>query len=429
MLNNIDHIRWEDDQNNICVYTKNDILQKHILLLQFKKIKNVLYSNNYHIYYDQSYINYNKQDITHLLQNDFERISLNHVNIPTNPKFLFLSLYVNPSFVVKMGVHCNRYKWTLHKGNIITNDKYLNISNNILVISNDKCKWEINNGLIKNVSNNMYISCDIHYNITLCQDKKDAIPFYIKNNSIYYLKPKLRVEYEMVNCKNYINVSDIYKIKHNQGINIGVILAAGTSTRFNYKVPKQLYKINGIPIIMYSINAMINLLNKIIIVTNSTCYDQIYNLIKDNDKVTVLINDENCRLESINVAINHVKKDNIKNIIIHDAARPYITEECISKLLSSCESSLYAQYYMKLVNGLFNKETNKMVNRDDYVEICTPIVANFELFYFIFMNYICKEKRIVYEHIPILTILGIKYDLIEGSYENLKKITYFNDIL
>ena len=86
---------------------------------------------------------------------------------------------------------------------------------------------------------------------------------------------------------------------------------------------------------------------------------------------------------------------------------------------------------MKLVNGLAKKEfiNIEMVDRDDYIEICTPIAANFNLFYFIFINYINKSNRIVYEHIPILDILKIKYNLIMGSYTYLRKITHFDDII
>ena len=49
---------------------------------------------------------------------------------------------------------------------------------------------------------------------------------------------------------------------------IGIILAAGTSTRFNSDIAKQLYFINNKPIIEYSIDNMIQLVDRIIIVKN-----------------------------------------------------------------------------------------------------------------------------------------------------------------
>ena len=58
-------------------------------------------------------------------------------------------------------------------------------------------------------------------------------------------------------------------------MNVGIILSAGTSSRFKNKLKqfKQLFCINEIPVLQYSITTMVNTLDKIIIVTNSKCYN------------------------------------------------------------------------------------------------------------------------------------------------------------
>jgi 2-C-methyl-D-erythritol 4-phosphate cytidylyltransferase len=66
-------------------------------------------------------------------------------------------------------------------------------------------------------------------------------------------------------------------------------------------------------------------------------------------------------------------KETVKNVIIHDSARPFIQNYHINELLESMKENVYSQYYMKLVNGLLNIKTNQFVDRDDYVEICTPL--------------------------------------------------------
>ena len=71
---------------------------------------------------------------------------------------------------------------------------------------------------------------------------------------------------------------------------------------------------------------------------------------------------------------------------------------------------------------------NEVVDRDKYIELCTPLCINYKLFNFIFKNYIQKENMITYEFIPILKILNINYNFIEGHYKYLKKITTFEDI-
>ncbi len=70
-----------------------------------------------------------------------------------------------------------------------------------------------------------------------------------------------------------------------------LILASGHSRRFNGPIIKQLYKINDLMIIEYSIKAM-NQLRDIVIVTNKECFKKIYNL-------HIIISDGNEREESI----------------------------------------------------------------------------------------------------------------------------------
>ena len=83
------------------------------------------------------------------------------------------------------------------------------------------------------------------------------------------------------------------------------------------------------------------------------------------------------------------------------------------------------------MNGLLlkNKDGNyEETDRSEFIEICTPICANFELYEFLFSNNLKKEKRKCYEIIPLLDSLKIKYELIEGEYKYIRKITKLEDI-
>ena len=77
-------------------------------------------------------------------------------------------------------------------------------------------------------------------------------------------------------------------------MNVGIILAAGRSSRFDSPIPKQLYELNGKPIIQHSIDLLSKHLDRVIIVTNSLCKDKING--------EVLVNDVDSRLQSIKLA-------------------------------------------------------------------------------------------------------------------------------
>ena len=81
-------------------------------------------------------------------------------------------------------------------------------------------------------------------------------------------------------------------------MNVGIILAAGRSTRFGQDVPKQLYNIDGKPIIEHSIKILEKFVDDIIIVTNSDCKDKISG--------KVVVNDNDSRIESISKGLNQI---------------------------------------------------------------------------------------------------------------------------
>lgn len=197
---------------------------------------------------------------------------------------------------------------------------------------------------------------------------------------------------------------------------IGVILAAGTSSRFKSETPKQLYSINNKPIIEYSIDNMIDLVDKLIIVINSSII--IPNLVTDtgvNSKIVILENNINQRKATLNIAINYIKDNfvNTEKVIIHDANRPFVTKLYFENLINS--SKKYIQYALKLTNGLYNIETNLSTDRDKFIELCTPICIS---------NDILK----IQETDEIINSIEIKPEFLFGNYNVLKKITFIEDL-
>jgi len=214
-------------------------------------------------------------------------------------------------------------------------------------------------------------------------------------------------------------------------MNIGIILAAGVSTRFRHDENKLLYKLKNKPIIKYSTDILCKYLDQIIIVTNSGSKTKIKKLFGKNKQIKILTNDIDTRLESIKTGLDFIKlKDNPCKVLIHDAARPFITHGMIQNLLISSDSHQHSQYYLKLVNGLVQKTIDgyDVVDRKQYVELCTPQIIEYHLFNFLFRKYIYPEDRISCEILPLLNRFNISNNLIEGNNRYLRKITTIDDI-
>jgi 2-C-methyl-D-erythritol 4-phosphate cytidylyltransferase len=212
-------------------------------------------------------------------------------------------------------------------------------------------------------------------------------------------------------------------------MNTAIILAAGNSSRFNSKISKILYKVNNKPIIKYSTDLLSQYLDQIIVVVNSKDYKIVKKLL--SKKIAIVVNDVDNRLDSIKTGLDYLKHtDTTSNILIHDAARPYIVPEMIESLLDNCQKYQYVQYYLNLIDGLVIKTTTgyDVVERSKYLQLCTPQIVDYHLFNFLFRKYIYPKNRLSCEALPLLNKFNVQFNLIEGNHRYLRKITTLEDI-
>jgi 2-C-methyl-D-erythritol 4-phosphate cytidylyltransferase len=232
-------------------------------------------------------------------------------------------------------------------------------------------------------------------------------------------------------------------IESNQHYSVGIVLAAGASSRFDSIVPKQLHRIGEKYMFEYSLDAMSVVVDEIVIVTNSDCYCVIEEMTQYcKIPLSICINNKyDNRLLSIHSGLAHVQeyiyprmKHYRIHTVIHDVARPFVTSEMFERLLESNrrDKFIYSQYCMKLKNGLIhvNKYSNEtifdFVDRKHYIEACTPLCIDFEVAYTICMDYMAYNK--VHEFLPIINKWDLPVHFIEESYNTLCKITTIDDL-
>jgi 2-C-methyl-D-erythritol 4-phosphate cytidylyltransferase len=235
---------------------------------------------------------------------------------------------------------------------------------------------------------------------------------------------------------------------------VGILLAAGKSTRFGGGSLKQMAYINdnydnsNVPLYMYSVNAMLPVVDHLIIVCNTA--SAIAHVEKPNPRISYVINDNGERHDSIKMGIMAIptvfdlSADPDPIILCHDSARPFVTTEHFSKLLlhlhttptptpthaPNAPPTVYAQYYTKIMGGLVDMSGDepKFVNRDHYIEVCTPFCIKYTWAYKILTTH-----DVVYEFIPFLiddaSANPNAYKFCEGEPAVFKKITYASDIV
>lgn len=222
--------------------------------------------------------------------------------------------------------------------------------------------------------------------------------------------------------------------------NIVAILAGGSGSRFESEMPKQFFKIAGKTIIERTINIFqqSKIIDEIIIVINK----QYFNLIKEIiaktqfDKVKKIIPGGKTRSDSSLNAINEVAKysdTNNINLLIHDAARPFVTEEIINKVVNTLEKHLAVNVAVPVTDTVIegeNKYITNIPNRSKMFNSQTPQSFHFEVIKSAYDKAIKDQDFIATDDCGVVNkyLPDVKIYLVKGDESNIK-ITHKSDII
>ena len=203
-----------------------------------------------------------------------------------------------------------------------------------------------------------------------------------------------------------------------------IILAGGESKRFNSKIPKPYHLYKGKPLLLHSIDKAkkYRKFNKIILVINKKHKSHINKLkIKDIE----IINGGNTRAESAYKGLKSIRNNNIKNVMIHDAARPNFSLKLLDKLHKELKSNDCVIPAIQTTDSIKLKSLNIVTNlkREDVYLIQTPQAFNYKKLYKL-QNDIGAE---VTDDANLFVKAGEKIKIIKGEIDN-NKITINSDI-
>ena len=160
-------------------------------------------------------------------------------------------------------------------------------------------------------------------------------------------------------------------------MNSAIILAGGVGSRLGNNIPKQFLKINGQEILFYSVDLFKKHLqiDEIIIVVH---VDWINTVTMNYPDCKIVIGGNN-RKES---SLNGVIKTNVKtkNVLIHDAARPLLSPNLISKCIEGLKNYKAVAPIINSKNSLIHIDENiiEYVDRTKIMQVQTPQCFNKE---------------------------------------------------
>jgi len=207
-----------------------------------------------------------------------------------------------------------------------------------------------------------------------------------------------------------------------------IITAAGSGRRFGEE--KQFKKLHGKPLYEYSLDIFIK----------SKLFDEVILVIPNNNQKKLQREIKRKYGSQVNLVIGGLdRQDSVKNaiqnsnpkvdlVVIHDAARPFITKTLIEKCISACETSDGAIIAMQPHDTIkFSKDNivEKTIDRSNIWMAQTPQAFNKQK---ILEAYSSREfdDLIITDESSLMEKLGYKIMIVPGTGKNFK-ITTFDD--
>ena len=213
--------------------------------------------------------------------------------------------------------------------------------------------------------------------------------------------------------------------------NTAIVLAAGQGKRMHSKIQKQSMELNGMPVLCYSLRCFQEspLIQDIILVTGeesiSYCKEEIVQKYGFT-KVSAVIPGGKERYDSVYAGLCECR--DCEYVLIHDGARPFVTEEILKRGLQKVKET------GACVIGMPSKDTVKLSDEEGYVKetpnrkcvwtIQTPQIFSYPLIREAHDSIRQKDmSKITDDAMVVEQETGAKVALAEGSYQNIKITT------
>lgn len=170
-------------------------------------------------------------------------------------------------------------------------------------------------------------------------------------------------------------------------MNIALILAAGSGSRFDLELPKQLFKINGKTILEYSLDVVeeLDAIGLTMLVINSAYKEAFLEIIQRYKKPIELCSGGSTRQKSVFNGLKSLEalipSDEKTKVLIHDSARPF-SRTVFFRVLEKSKTENVVVPVVKTKDTIYVINKHRVVdipNRDTLFNVQTPQGFSFPL--------------------------------------------------
>jgi 2-C-methyl-D-erythritol 4-phosphate cytidylyltransferase len=211
-----------------------------------------------------------------------------------------------------------------------------------------------------------------------------------------------------------------------------VIPAGGKGKRSGTETPKQYLKFHGKDLIAYTLEVFQknNLVDEIIIAAEPPYFSLLNKIAKDYNltKINQLVEGGEERQDSVYNALKSIKANADDLIAVHDAARPLLPDDILTKAINTAKEKGNALVCLKARDTLLKggEVVKEYVDRTEMYYVQTPQIFKY--------GDLMKAMKKAYEknfigtdESMLIKELGIDINIVEGSMLNFK-VTTVTDI-
>ena len=213
-----------------------------------------------------------------------------------------------------------------------------------------------------------------------------------------------------------------------------VIPAAGVGKRYSSDIPKQYLSLNGMPVLLHSINKFVKLdeIHEILVALNPD--DKFWRKLNFSHPKVKTINGGPERCNSVNSALEELsgRAENGDWILVHDAVRPCISDFDLNKIIEIVHDEdvggLLACPILDTIKEVGdNLDVLKTIPREGLWSAMTPQIFRYELLKKA-LNAVLNSARSVTDEAKAIELIGLTPRIIEGDKTNIK-ITHPSDMV
>lgn len=205
-----------------------------------------------------------------------------------------------------------------------------------------------------------------------------------------------------------------------------IIVAAGAGARLGGATPKQFLTLGGKPMLLWSVEAMLQCKNiaAVVVVAPPGEEGRVRDLLPSDWHIHVVAGGAS-RTDSVRAGLDALDAIHPDSVLIHDAARPGLTPAVVDELLDALKSADAAAPALQLADALKSTadKTVRSVARDNLVCVQTPQAFRWSVISAAFAG----SPSSAVDDLALVEAAGAKVVLTPGRHE-LMKVTYPEDL-